>query len=298
MHDCIKKNKEKMSDIFAEPETCAANNQSYSEQKTEQQKSSAELLSSTAKELNTFDSVTLAVYPTENPHTEIKELDDPFDDSPIAEKYKTPHQLALERLGNLHEHCAKIIKMYKLLCTDSFIPEGFEMNKLLDFNNIVSFDELLKTKVNELTTIDKKLACFPILVDALYILYARIVDETAPFLMMPRSQMSIQLQVNAMGRSRFLTGEQQAEALAGFLNFITEPTMKNLLTQHIPYIIANNFSISDVELMFKRNVNKHIKNVIAVLVSAAYKKLPAKIPQELNELITEPTTSNEVQKNE
>lgn len=231
--------------------------------------------------------------------TEIKEdANEFFEDSIIAEKYKTPHEIAIQRLGSIHEHCAKILKMYKLLRTECFIPQGFEMNKLLDFNNITSFDEILKTKVGKMTTIDKKLACFPILVDALYILFARLVDETAPFIMMPRTQLGIQLQVNAMGRSKYFTQEQHAAVTADFLNFITEPTMKNILIQHIPYIIANNFSISDVELIFKRNINLHIKKLIATLIMAAYKKEPAKIPQDLTDLIEpEPESTTQLQKN-
>ena len=226
------------------------------------------------------------------PNQQEEKIENPFDDSVIAEKYKTPHEIAIERLGTIHEHCAKIIQMFKLLKTECFIPAGFEMNKLLDFNNITSFEDVLNSKTDKITTIDKKLACFPILVDALYVLYARIVDETAPFIMMPRNHLAIGLQFNAMGRSKYLTHEQQATLLAGFLNFLQEPTMKNLFTQHIPYIMANDFSISDVELMFKRNIVLHLKPLIALLIKIAYKKFPAKIPEEVEAII------QEAQKNE
>jgi hypothetical protein len=221
--------------------------------------------------------------------------DDPFGDSPIAEKYLTPHQTALKRLGNLHEHCSKILHMYKLLITECYIPGGFEMNKLLDFNNITSFDDILKRKVDKITTIDKKLMCLPILVDAMYVLYARIVDETAPLTMMPRNHLAIGLQINAMGRTKYLSHEDQGFILSEFLNFVTEPTLKNLFTQHIPYIMANDFSISDVELMFKRNINMRIQKMIGILIKAAYKKSPAKLPDEIKEIIGESNPG--VQKN-
>jgi len=39
-----------------------------------------------------------------------EKIENPFDDSVIAEKYKTPHEIAIERLGTVHEHCAKLFK--------------------------------------------------------------------------------------------------------------------------------------------------------------------------------------------